>query len=169
VPGGTALGEATLTFVRDSGSEAAGSMQVEAVAPGLFVVSFPNATPAAVAVRIAADGSQVPVPVFRCNTPRPGRPGVTSCGPLPIPISEDPVYLSFYGTGFRNAASAQVTCTVNGISVPIEYAGPQGTPGVDQINVRLGPELRQSRLFPIAFATVAINGVVANTALLQFR
>jgi uncharacterized protein (TIGR03437 family) len=173
VPGGTTLGEATLTFVRDGATIAAGSMQVDAVAPGLFMASFPNATPAAVAVRITADGSQVDVPVFRCSTPPPGRPGQTQCAPVPIPVSDGAVYLSFYGTGFRNAASAQVTCTVNGISVPLEYAGPQGTAGMDQINVRLGPELRQSGLFAgpfaIAFATVTMNGVVANTALLQFR
>jgi hypothetical protein len=142
-------------------------MQVDAVAPGLFMASFPNATPAAVAVRIAADGSQVDVPVFRCIPPFGLQP--PQCAPVAIPVSSGPTYISFFGSGFRDAASAHVTCTINGISVPVEYAGPQGTPGVDQINIRLSPELRQVVPSPIAWATVAINGVVANAALLQFR
>jgi hypothetical protein len=48
------------------------------------------------------------------------------------------------------------------VPLPIEHAGPQGTPGVDQINVRLLPEAG-----PLTFVTIAIDGVVANTALLQ--
>jgi uncharacterized protein (TIGR03437 family) len=170
VPVGTALGEATLAIVGDSGSVPAGSMQVDALAPGLFMASFPNAILAAVAVGVASDGSQTSVPVFRCSVLPSGQVGPNSCGPMPIPLSGDPIYLSFFGTGFRNAASAQVTCTINGVTVPVEYAGPQGTPGVDQINIRLGPEIRQGGgPFGIGFTTLSINGIVANSAWLQFR
>jgi len=170
VPAGTALGEATLAIVGNSGSVPAGSMQVDALAPGLFMASFPNATPAAIGVRVAGDGSQTPLPVFRCNIPPSGQLGLNSCSPTPIPLSGDPIYLSFFGTGFRNAASAQVTCTINGVPVPVEYAGPQGTPGVDQINIRLGPELRQGGgPFAIGFTTLSVNGIVANSAWLQLR
>ena len=48
-------------------------MQVDAVAPGLFMVSHANATPNALAVRVAADGRQTPVPVFNCFGPVVGR------------------------------------------------------------------------------------------------
>jgi uncharacterized protein (TIGR03437 family) len=135
---------------------------VDAVAPALFMLSHANSTPAALGVRVAGGGQQVPVPVFNCFGP----PGASpfSCGPAPIRLAGDSIYLSFYTTGFRGADSSNVTASINGVRLPIEYAGPQGTPGVDQINVRLLPE---AALGPPAFVTFAIDGVVANTALLQ--
>jgi uncharacterized protein (TIGR03437 family) len=158
VPAGTSLGEATLVVRNDGGSHAAGGMQVEAVAPGLFMVSHANSTPAALGVRVAPDGRQTPVPVFNCFGP----PGASvSCGPVPVRPAGDPVYLSFYGTGFHRASAANVTCEVNGVRLPVEYAGPQGTPGLDQLNVRLLPE---SALGPPAFVTCMVDGVAANVA-----
>jgi uncharacterized protein (TIGR03437 family) len=73
--------------------------------------------------------------VFNCS----GLPGPFSCGFAAIRLAGDPVYLSFYATGLRGAHSSNVTASTNGVRLPIEYAGPQGTPGVDQINVRLLP------------------------------
>jgi uncharacterized protein (TIGR03437 family) len=160
VPTGTALGEAALILTNDRGSSPVGGMQVDAVAPALFMVSHANSTPGALGVRVAADGQQIPVPVFNCF----GSPGPFSCGPSPIRLAGDPVYLSFYATGFRGAQPSNVTASTNGVRLPIEYAGPQGTPGVDQINVRLLPE---AALGPPAFVTLTIDGVMANTALLQ--
>ena len=162
VPAGTALGEAALILTNDRGSTPVGGMQVNSAAPALFMVSHSNSTPAALGVRVAADGQQTPVSVFNCFGP----PGVApvSCGPAPIRLAGDPVYLSFYATGFRGADSSNVTASANGVRLPIQYAGPQGTPGVDQINVRLLPE---AALGPPAFVTIAIDGVAANTALLQ--
>jgi len=162
VPAGTAVGESALILANDRGSNPVGGMQVDAVAPALFMVSHANSTPAALGVRVAANGQQTPVPVFNCFGP-PGA-GPFSCGPAPIRLAGDPIYLSFYATGFRGADSSDVTVSINGVRLPIEYAGPQGTPGVDQINVRLLPE---AALGPPAFVTIAIDGVAANTALLQ--
>jgi uncharacterized protein (TIGR03437 family) len=162
VPAGTAVGEAALILTNDRGSSPVGGMQVDAVAPALFMVSHANSTPAALGVRVAAGGLQTQVPVFNCFGP-PGA-GPFSCGPATIRLAGDPIYLSFYGTGFRGANSSNVTASINGVRLPVEYAGPQGTPGVDQINVRLLPE---AALGPPAFVTLAIDGVVANTALLQ--
>ena len=102
------------------------------------------------------------MPVFNCFGPPAAGP--FSCGPAPIRLAGDPIYLSFYATGFRGANSSNVTASINGVRLPVEYAGPQGTPGVDQINVRLLPE---AALGPPAFVTLAIDGVVANTAWLQ--
>jgi uncharacterized protein (TIGR03437 family) len=161
VPAGTALGEAALVITGDRGSSAAGAMQVDAVAPGLFMVSHANSTPNALGVRVAPDGRQTSLPVFNCPGPVVGP---FSCGPAPIRVPGDPIYLSFYGTGFRGANTGNVTASVNGVQLPVEYAGPQGTPGVDQINVRLLPE---AALGPPAFVTLSIDGEPANTALLQ--
>jgi len=164
VPAGTAPGEATLTIA----GTPVGGMQVDAVAPGLFMVSHPNVTPAATAVRVESDGSQTPIPVFRCFSPTPGS---SSCGPAPVPLSgEQPVYLSFYGTGFRGATAANVTCSINGVRLPVVYAGPQGTPGLDQINVRVWPELRAGSMpLFMGFVVLSIDGVVANSAWVQLR
>jgi uncharacterized protein (TIGR03437 family) len=160
VPAGTALGEAALILTTDRGASQVGGMQVDPVAPALFMVSQANSTPAALGVRVGAEGQQTPVSVFNCF----GLPGPFSCGPAPIRLAGDPIYLSFYATGFRGANSSNVTASINGIRLPVEYAGPQGTPGVDQINVRL---LLEAALGPPAFVTVEIDGVAANTALLQ--
>jgi uncharacterized protein (TIGR03437 family) len=136
-------------------------MQVDAVAPALFMLSHANSTPAARGVRVAPDGQQTPVPVFNCFGP----PGASpfSCGPAPIRLAGDPIYLSFYATGFRGANRNNVTVSIAGVRLPVEYAGPQGTPGVDQINVRLD----LPRPIPLSFVRVEVDGVVANTALLQ--
>jgi uncharacterized protein (TIGR03437 family) len=160
VPAGTALGEATLVLTSDRGPNTVGAMQVEAVAPGLFMVSHPNSTPAALAVRVAPDGGQTPVPVFNCFGPAAAP---FSCGPAPIRLAGDPIYISFFGTGFRGANVGNVTASIGGVRLPVEYAGPQGTPGVDQINVRLSVP----RPMPPSFLTLEVDGVVANTALLQ--
>jgi uncharacterized protein (TIGR03437 family) len=160
VPEGTALGEAMLIMTAGGRSSTAGSMQVDAVAPGLFMVSHANSTPAALGFRVTADGRQSPVSVFNCSGPVIAQ---FSCGPAPIRVTGDPVYVSFYGTGFRGANVNNVTVFLNGKLLPVEYAGPQGAPGVDQINVRLLPEAQG----PLNFMTVAISGVAANAVLLQ--
>jgi hypothetical protein len=115
---------------------------------------------------IAPDGSQTPVPVFTCLRP-PNQPEVQSCDPTPIILDKDPIYLSFYGTGFRGADATKVTCLMNDLSMAVTYAGPQGTPGVDQINVRLNPALLAGT--PTGAATwvevvLGLNGVQANRA-----
>jgi uncharacterized protein (TIGR03437 family) len=172
VPPDTALGEATLSIVADSGPTLAGGMQVDAVAPALFLVNLPLGEentvpfPAAVAVRVASNGQQTPVPVFMC----PSFPGA-GCGPVPIPLppAGDPTYVSFFGTGFRGANPVNVICTINGVRVPVEYAGPQESPGLDQINIRLSPEVRGQPPIPFGIVTISIDGVPANGAWLQFR
>jgi uncharacterized protein (TIGR03437 family) len=164
VPAGTALGEATLAIGDDRGTSQAGSMQVDALAPGLFLMSHTNAVPAATGVRVEPDGTQVPVPVFSCSG--------TSCKTELIPLSTAggrPIYLSFYGTGFRGANADNVTCSIWGLQLPVLYAGPQGTPGLDQINLRLPPELLEEvegQLYgpgPVS-VTIRINGIVSNSA-----
>ncbi len=159
VPAGTALGEAALAIVSAAGTTPAGGMQVDAVAPGLFMIS--GTTPAATGVLLEPDGTQVPIPVFTCS-PSPG--GVT-CEASPIPLStagNRPIYLSFFGTGFRGAKADNVTCSVNGVQVPVIYAGPQETPGLDQINIRLRPEVLEDLFFEGMPVTIRINGVAAN-------
>ena len=145
VPAGVALGEATLAIAHGGGTTLAGSMEVAALAPGLF--------PGFTGLMVEPDGTQVPIVVVL-------RPDCWGCAPeLP---SNRPVYLSFFGTGFPGANTANVTCSLNGVPVPVLYAGPQETPGVDQINVRLLPEVLETDWWPEVLATIRIAGVPAN-------
>jgi uncharacterized protein (TIGR03437 family) len=175
VPAGTAVGQSVLTLTSDRGVMPVGVLQVDAVAPALFTVPhsdpYPVPVAAATAVMVAPDGSQTPVPVFTCSGSNPGQPGLPSCDSIPISLQGDPVYLSFYGTGFRGADLTTVHCTINGKSMPVVYAGPQGTPGVDQINVRLGPELLviPGGVTLTAQVTLSLDGALANSVRFRFR
>jgi uncharacterized protein (TIGR03437 family) len=153
VPTGTAVGEATLVIVNDSGSTLAGSMQVNAVAPGVFVIDglIPFPRPAAHAIRVEPDGSQTTLPLVNCTPDR-------FCFPLRLPERDArPIYVTLFATGFRDATASRVTCTSNGQPLTVEYAGPQVTPGVEQINVRVPAEQRD-----LGTIVCSIDAVVTN-------
>jgi uncharacterized protein (TIGR03437 family) len=78
------------------------------------------------------------------------------------------VYVSFYGTGIRNRSSlANVAMTINGISVPVLYAGPApGYTGLDQVNAALVPILRGSRESNVV---LMVDGQAANTVTISIQ
>src|SRR5579884_1201976 len=161
VPEGAATGPATFTL--SSGSSAQANIQT--VAPALFSANGTGSgVAAATAIRTIAgnpNGPQSPVQVYQCS-------GGT-CSPVPIDVGLDtPVYLSLYGTGIRNrSALANVNVTINGISVPVLYAGPQNTfPGLDQINVPLVLELRGAGVCNVV---TTVDGQVSNTVTIQIQ
>jgi uncharacterized protein (TIGR03437 family) len=148
------VGEAAVSVVSDRGTSQAGSMQVDAVAPALFIVpslfGFPRV--AATAVRIEPDGTQTVLSLSDCSS--------GDCFPRPLPEPDfRPIYISLYGTGFTNAARSRVTCSASGVPLEVTYAGPQSVPGLDQVNVRL--PLGQQGLGTLV---CAIDGVVTNAA-----
>jgi uncharacterized protein (TIGR03437 family) len=118
---------------------------------------------AALAVAVQAGNPQLqsPVPVFQC--------GGTGCVSVPIDLGVDrPVYVSFYGTGIRNRSSlANVTVTINGVSVPASYAG--AAPdyvGLDQVNVGLPLTLRGSGECSVV---VSVDGQTSNTVTINIQ
>jgi uncharacterized protein (TIGR03437 family) len=133
--------------------EGARATRVEPVAPGFFTVDGSgHGMPAATAVRVQADGSQTSIPLVTCSTPG-------KCAPVPIDLSgSGTVYLSLYGTGFRNdarggfchASPGQVSFGPAGTAdfpIPVSYSGPQGTfPGLDQLNFALPKTLPKGML-----------------------
>jgi uncharacterized protein (TIGR03437 family) len=160
VPSGTALGDATLAIVAGGGTTQVGSMQVDTVAPGLFLVS--GTIPAATGMLVDPGGDQTPVPVFTCS---PSAPGV-SCESSPIPLSTagtSSIYVTFFGTGFRGVNRDNVTCSINGMQVPVTSAGSQETPGRDKITIHLLPELLRTEWYEGMPVTIRINGVAANS------
>jgi uncharacterized protein (TIGR03437 family) len=136
VPAGLASGPATVS-VRDRGTTvAAGSLQIQPVAPGFFTANADGVgTAAADVIRVAPDLSQRYSFTFECGQ----APG--SCVGTPIDLSSptDSIYVLLFGTGIRGRTSlSTVTATVGGQTVPVVYAGPQSEyPGLDQVN--LGP------------------------------
>jgi hypothetical protein len=73
--------------------------------------------------------------VFSCSNGR--------CDTVPIDLSQGPVYLSLYGTGFRHRSVNPNGVPLAGCQIQNQiplaaYAGPQGLlPGLDQLNLRL--------------------------------
>ena len=101
------------------------------------------------------------MPVAACDS--------SGCQAVPIVLdTRSTVYLSLYGTGIRHAPSlSDVSVTINGISVPVLYAGAQGSfPGLDQINVPLTLSLRGSGVSNIV---VTVAGQAANTVTIAIQ
>jgi len=115
VPSGTTAGIASVTAKSGDRFIGEGDILIEPVAPSLF---------GPVEVVRVRDGVQT---VETLNL------GVIDMGP-----DTDDVYLVLYGTGIRWRSSlANVTAKLAGIEAVVEYAGPQGSPGLDQVNLHL--------------------------------
>ncbi len=163
VPEGTASGAAAFTISNANTLIAEGTVQN--VAPALFSLDGSGtglAAATAIQVQAANPQLQSPVPVFQCSAG-------FGCVATPINLGVDtPVYLSLYGTGIRDRSSLSgVAVTVNGISVPVLYAGPQPqTEGLDQVNVLLTLNLRSSGLSNVV---LSVDGQTANTVTIDIQ
>lgn len=136
VPPDTANGQAAVTIFYAGNPVATAGYRIENVAPALFTANGSGlGVPAALAVRVRADGSQVIEPVFQCGTI------AGSCVTTPLdpgPASEQ-LYLALFGTGIRNRAQlSDVGVRIGGELAEVQYAGAQGEYiGLDQINVKI--------------------------------
>lgn len=133
VPAGTANGAATVTITSGDGTISVGTVNVVAVAPGLFTAnSSGTGLAAANALRIKSNGatSNEPIGQFDASLGRF----------VPIPIDLGPegelVYLVLFGTAFRNNTGLPVSATIGGVAATVQYAGPQNDfVGLDQANI----------------------------------
>jgi uncharacterized protein (TIGR03437 family) len=158
IPAGTAPGDATI-IVTGGGTALSGFAQIENTAPAIATVDFD--VPVAFAVRIEPDGTQTPVQLY----PICGE-GSSPC--TGITLDERPVYLSLIGAGIRNRKTlSDVTCTIGGVSVPVEYAGPTpGFVGMDQVNLRLTKGLPSSDWNPLI---LSVDGRPANKVYIPIK
>jgi uncharacterized protein (TIGR03437 family) len=159
IPAGTLAGQAAIRVFQQNQVAARGQASVQAASPGLFAANANGkGVPAAVAVRVAVDGSQTPLDVYRCGT----APG--SCVPVPIDLgaATDQVFLELYGTGIRGrSALTGVTATIGGQNADVLYAGPQsGYAGLDQVNVRVPRSLAGRGAVDVV---LTVDGNTANT------
>jgi uncharacterized protein (TIGR03437 family) len=163
VPDGVAAGSATFTVANGSATQTVMGV-VQPVMPTLFAMNGAGsgvAAATAVSVQAGAPKSQTPVPVFQCTS--------SGCVSVPIDLGVDtPVYVSFYGTGIRSRSSlANVTVTINGMSVPVLYAGSQPSyAGLDQVNVSLSLSLRGSGESNVV---LTVDGQTSNTVTINIQ
>jgi uncharacterized protein (TIGR03437 family) len=165
LPAGLATGVATFTIAGGAGAPLTAIGAVGQVAPALFSLAGTGsglAAASAITINAGNPRLQFPLPLFDC--------GSSPCRALPIDVGIDtPVFLTLYGTGIRNHASSadDVLVTINGVSVPVLYAGPQPDyAGLDQINVPLLLSLRGSG---VANVVLKVNQHQANTVTVDIQ
>jgi uncharacterized protein (TIGR03437 family) len=139
MPPALATGVATFT-IRNGGNAPVTAMgAVGQVGPTVFSITGTGTGPVAATAMSVGPSASLAVPLYSCSA--------ADCEALPIDLSgSSPVFLTLYGTGIRNRSSLDnVLVTINGVSLPALYAGPQPNfAGLDQINVQLTPSLRGS-------------------------
>ncbi len=118
IPENVATGVATVR-ISAGGVIVPGAIHIVRTYPGLFRANAENAAVAQLA---------------RLSAGRVVYEAVT--GPVTLGTAAEQATLVLYGTGLNGASD--VTATVGGVTVPVAYAGPQGTyAGLDQINLSL--------------------------------
>ncbi|MBI1764252.1 MAG: N-acetylmuramoyl-L-alanine amidase [Acidobacteria bacterium] len=140
IPAGTKTGPAAVLIGNPAGRIASGTITVEPVAPALFAAnSNGREVPAAVVLRVKADGAQSyePVAVFDQTQNK------FVATPIDVSNPNEQVFLIAFGSGFRNrTALAAVAAQVGGELAPVLFAGAvEGLVGLDQLNVRLPGKL----------------------------
>ena len=163
VPAGTATGPARVT-INNGQQTISAQVQIGSVTPGLFSVNA-QGDAAATGIRTIPTQQQSPIAVVFCVDPAAG------CHLVPIDLGVDtPVYLSFYGTGFRGRSSLEnVAVTIGNMTIQVTvqaiYAGPQPqTPGLDQLNILLPLTLRGAGVVNV---TLWVDGTESNRVLVQ--
>jgi uncharacterized protein (TIGR03437 family) len=165
VPAGTANGAATVTITSGDGTVSAGTLNIAAVAPGLFAAnSNGRDVAAAVLLRIKADNSQSFELISRFDSAQNAF--------VPIPVALGPeterVFLLLFGTGIRFRTSLMgVSVRIGDVEAPVSFAGPAGDlAGLDQLNVQLPRSLTGRGLVNIL---LTVDGKTANTVTMQIQ
>jgi len=159
IPAGTATGTAMVRVLRQNRVVARGQVRIEPVAPALFTANADGkGAPAAVALRIAAGGSQTQLPVFTCGA---------TCTPAPIDLGaeSDQVILLLFGTGIRGGK--QVSVRIGGLEAPVLGFAAQGQfAGLDQVNIRLPRALAGRGEVDVA---LTVDGKAANVVKVRIQ
>jgi len=153
VPTGIATGSATVTITSGDGTQSAATVQIAAVAPGVFELN--SAGLAAADVYLYSGGTATLENVYSVNSA-----GALVANPISLGSGTDQAYLVLYGTGFEAAGTTGVMVTVDGVAASVAYAGPQGTfTGLDQANVLLPASLAGKGSVTVQLMA---NGIAAN-------
>ena len=155
IPGGTALGKATVTITGAPNPYSA-PLNIVPVAPGIF-----NAGGLALAFADIVDASGKQTLSLVAS---PNASGTLEL--VPIDVSGGNVYLLLFGTGIRNHANP-VTATIGSATLPAAYAGAQGSfAGEDQINIALPASLAGAG---VAGVVLTVDGQTSNSVQIQIK
>jgi uncharacterized protein (TIGR03437 family) len=163
VPDGIAPGTATFSVLNGAETRTA-TATVRPVVPTLFTMDGNGVGVAAATALVTQEADperRSSIPVFRCDG--------STCVSVPIHLGVDTsTYVTFYGTGIRNRSSlANVQVTINGVPVPVLYAGPAPAfNGLDQVNVELVLALRNAGE---ANVVLTVDGQKSNTVTIQIQ
>jgi uncharacterized protein (TIGR03437 family) len=156
IPAGTAGGPATINL--DNG--ATGQFEITSTAPGIFAANADGrGVPAAVSLRVRADGSSLYEPVAKLE----GNRFVPA--PLDLGPAGEQVFLVLYGTGIRFRQT--VSASIGGVEAKVLFAGAvAGFAGLDQINLSLPRSLIGRGEMEVQ---LLVDGVAANTVRISVR
>lgn len=165
IPAGTAAGNATVTITSWSGAVSRNTVQISAVAPGVFAANASGSgVAAAVVERVRANGTRSTEPVAQFDS--------TQNRFIPVPIdlgpADDQVFLVLFGTGFRfRSALSAATATIGGTAADVSFAGAQGSfVGLDQANIRIPRSLINRGEVDVV---LTVDGQPANTVRISVK
>jgi uncharacterized protein (TIGR03437 family) len=153
VPSSVATGVGKVSVTSGTTTLTSNYVPFNTVAPGIFTLNGLGLG-AATAVRVSSSGTQAPVDVFTSNAD-----GSLSAAPIDVTPANGSVYLTLYGTGLQAAGTSKTTVTIGGVTAKVLFAGPQGTTGLDQVNVLIPTSLAGAGN---ANVQLTANGVPAN-------
>jgi len=165
LPSGTAIGPATVTVTSANTKMNIGTIQVAAIAPGIFSAnSSGQGIAAAIALRVRGAQQFVEqISQYNANT--------NSFDPIPIDLGPqgDQVFLIMFGTGFRfRSGENGVSVKIGGRTVQSLFSGAvQGFVGLDQLN--LSPLPRELAGAGLVNIEITIDGRAANTTTVSIR
>lgn len=165
VPPGTASGAASVVIAASNGQASQTTVQIVAVAPGLFTAdSSGQGLAAAYVLRIKADGSQLSESIAQFDSAL----GRFVARPIDLGAATDQVFLILFGDGLRYRSSlSAVVVQVGGTAVTVGYAGLQGDfVGLDQVNLLLPKTLAGRGEVDV---TLTIDGQTANTVKVSIK
>jgi uncharacterized protein (TIGR03437 family) len=163
VPAQAAAGAATVTVRSADGRTATGTVEISAVAPGIFAANGGGqGVAAALALRVAVNGDRTTVPVARFDSDR----RVFVADPVDLGAQGDEVYLLLFGSGLRSARA--VTAVLAGSSIPVlGFSAQAETAGLDQVNIGPVPVSLAGRAD--AEIQITADGVRSNSVTAAFR
>jgi uncharacterized protein (TIGR03437 family) len=155
IPTDTAAGPATITVTNGDQTQTLGNVSIAAVSPGLFYLNSDGLAAADLTRVNGSNTSYEQIAQLDVST--------NQFAALPIDLGSDTdkVYLTFYGTGFRNISSSDsVQVFIANVPVVVDYAGHSASSeGVDIVHVLLPKELRGTGTASVG---ITVNGVSSN-------
>ena len=172
VSNSTAVGTANIVITSGNGTVSQGTFQVRLIAPAVFTINGDGqGPPNAVLQRVKSDGTQSFESPYQLNTVT----GRYITKPIDLGDVGERVFLLLFLSGVShapdtdgnpgNGVAENLRLLVGGTILTPAFAGPQGAPGFDQMNVELPRSLTGSGL---ANCAVTGEGFASNTFQLEF-